>query len=461
MSLPISFRPSLTPDQVVELTRMLGEIDEFKGHWRKLGEIRAERLTSLRQVTTIESAGSSTRIEGAELSDDEVAKVLQGLKVDSFRARDGAEVRGYAELLQLVFDGHSDIPLTENHLKQLHQVLLGHVPKDERHRGEYKKFDNHVEARHPDGRVEIVFRTASPFDTPRQMTNLVVATNEVLQGDEIHPLITIARFIVEFLAIHPFQDGNGRLSRAVTALLLLRSGYDYIPYASVERVIEDNKAEYYHALRVSQTAMQEDPAAFGVWMIFFLRVLRTQARSLAAKLELERSILQLKDIQVKVLEHVERHGRATTTEVALALGVDPRAVRYHLGLLVKQGLLQAHGERRGRDYTRPIAPNSAPVRAAESRNAAILGDILERGGIVDKSELRALIAMHDGDPRLAGSLHGRRLAHLRRDLQTGKSVLTARGREIAQQALFSKRLRDTGGQAARAPRLSEGVDLDT
>ena len=374
-------------------------------------------------------------------SDDDVAKVLQGLKVDRFRARDEAEVRGYAELLQLVFDSHADLSLTENHLKQLHQILLAHVPKDERHRGEYKKFDNHVEARHPDGRVEVVFRTAPPFDTPRHMTELVAATDEAVQGDELHPLITIARFIVEFLAIHPFQDGNGRLSRAVTALLLLRAGYDYIPYASVERVIEDNKAEYYQALRVSQTAMQEDPAAFGVWLIFFLRVLRAQARSLAAKLKVERSILQLKDIQVKVLDHIERHGRGTTTEVAQALAVDPRAVRYQLGLLVNLGLLQAHGERRGRSYTRPITGGATPVRTPESRNAAILGAVLERGGIIDQQTLRTIIATQGGEPRLAGSLHGRSLAHLRRDRRTGNSILTARGREIAQQALFSKRLR--------------------
>ena len=444
MSLPTSFRPVLTTDQVVELTRTLGEIDEFKGHWRKLGEIRAERLTSLRQVTTIESAGSSTRIEGAELSDDEVARVLQGLAVDSFRARDVAEVRGYAELLQIVFDSHADLPLTENHLKQLHQILLRHVPKDERHRGEYKKLDNHVEARHPDGRVEVVFRTTTPFDTPRRMGELVAATNEALHGGELHPLIAIARFVVEFLAVHPFQDGNGRLSRAVTALLLLRAGYDYIPYASVERVIEDNKVEYYRALRTSQTAMLDDPAAFGDWLLFFLRVLRAQSRSLAGKLEVERSILRLKEIQVRVLDHVERHGRATTTEMALALSLDPRVVRYQLALLVNLGLLQAHGERRGRNYTSPMTAKSVPAATAESRNAAILVAILEQGGAVDQPTFRALIAAHGGEPRLVGSLHGRRLAHLRRDRRSGKSILTARGLEIAQQALFSKRLSNPG-----------------
>ncbi len=434
-----SFQPALAPDQIAELTRLLGEIDEFKGHWRKLGEIRAERLASLRQVTTIESAGSSTRIEGAQLSDEEVARVLQGLRVDSFRARDEGEVRGYAEVLQTVFDHHPDIPLTENYIKHLHRILLGHVEKDDWHRGEYKKHENNVEAQHPDGTKTVVFRTATPFDTPRLMGDLVAATNKALASDALHPLIVIAGFIVDFLAIHPFQDGNGRLSRALTALLMLRAGYEYVPYASVERIIEENKSAYYHALRVSQTAMQADPSRFADWLLFLLRVLQTQKRILAAKLEVERAIVHLKDVQVRVLEMIERQGRATSTDVARGLAIPSRAARYHLGLLAERGLLDSHGERRGRYYTRRMAPPSE-VAPDESRNAAILVAVLEKGGAVTRSELLRLVAEHGGQSRLVGSMHGRRKAHLRRDPRTGRSVLTPRGREIAEQHAFARRL---------------------
>jgi len=443
MVLLSSFQPALAPDQIAELTRLLGEIDEFKGHWRKLGEIRAERLASLRQVTTIESAGSSTRIEGAQLSDEEVARVLQGLKVDSFRARDEGEVRGYAEVLQTVFDHYRDIPLTENYIKQLHKILLGHVEKDAWHLGEYKKHENNVEAQHPDGNKTIIFRTASPFDTPRLMAELVAATKEALESDALHPLIVIARFIVEFLAIHPLQDGNGRLSRALTALLMLQTGYEYVPYASVERIIEENKPGYYHALRVSQTAMQADPSQFGDWLLFFLRVLQTQKRILAAKLDVERAIVHLKDIQVRVLEMVQRQGRATSSDVARALRIQSRAARYHLGLLAEQGLLDSHGERRGRYYSRRMAPPSA-VSPEESRNAAILAVVLELGGAVTRGDLLQIVAQHGGQGRLVGSMHGRRKAHLKRDAKTGKSVLTSRGREIAEQYLFARRLARQG-----------------
>jgi Fic family protein len=432
--------PTIESDQFAELTRIIGEIDEFKGHWRRLGEIRAERLASLRQVTTVESAGSSTRIEGAQLSDDEVGRLLQGLHVDSFRARDEAEVLGYAELLQTIFDSYREIPLTENYIKQLHKILLGRSEKDEWHRGQYKKHENNVEAHHPDGRVEVVFRTASPFDTPRMMAELVRATNDALESSVIHPLICLAYFLVEFLAIHPFQDGNGRLSRALTALLMLRTGYEYVPYASMERVIEENKPQYYLALRTSQADMERDPSRFAPWLMFFLRTLQSQKRVLEGKLEIERSIIRLSDAQRRAIELIESQGRSTTAQIAKALGIPARSARYHLDMLVGRGLIEAHGERRGRYYTRSIGTTTGTRSDQQSRNGAVLAVILERGGSVTREELNRVLDEQGFDHHMAGALHGRRLAHLRRDPKTGRSLLTTRGKEIAEQFLFARRL---------------------
>lgn len=436
---PLTFQPRLSPAEGAEVMRLLGEIDEFKGHWRKLREIRAERLESLRQVTTIESAGSSTRIEGAQLSDDEVAKLLQGLQIDRFRSRDEADVLGYADLVQTIFDSYEAIPLTENRIKHLHKILLARSENDEWHRGEYKKFENNVEAKHPDGRVEVIFHTASPFDTPRLMADLVSTTNAAFDAGAAHPLVIVARFVVEFLAVHPFQDGNGRLARALTALLLLQARYEYVPYASLERVIEDNKGEYYVALRTSQLAMRKDPADFGAWLVFFLRILHTQKRILEAKLEVERSILRISDTQRRVLELIEKHGRATTGLIAETLGVAPRTVRYHLDMLIRQGLVEPHGERKGRYYTRAAGTPQAFLADPQSRNAAVLAAILARGGRISPNGLRQLLREHGFDPRMAGSLHGRRLAHLRRDSKTGDSILTTRGRELAEQHVFALR----------------------
>ncbi|MBC7790178.1 MAG: Fic family protein [Anaerolineae bacterium] len=352
MTQTATFGPDLSTEQITEALRLIGEIDEFKGHWRRVSEIRAEQLAQLRQVTTIESVASSTRIEGAELTDAQVARVLSGLQADSFRARDQAEVRGYGDLMAIIYQSHSDLPLTENHLKQLHTALLRHSERDERHRGEYKKLPNHVQATHPNGQIEILFHTASPFDTPRLMTELVSVTADAFDREIAHPLVVTARFVVELLAIHPFQDGNGRLARACTTLLLLRSGYDYVPYSSLERVVEDNKDGYYSALRESQLAIRDNRLAFGAWLLFFLRALSVQKRSLEAKLEVERSMLRLSGLQQRILEIITAQGRATTSTIAKWLAVPSRTVRYNLEILVAHRLAEAHGERRGRYYTR-------------------------------------------------------------------------------------------------------------
>lgn len=438
---PEAFLPRLSPTQIGEMSRLLGEIDEFKGHWRRVKELNADKLAELRRVTTIESAGSSTRIEGAELSDAEVAQVLQGLSIDSFRARDEAEVLGYSDLQTMIYEGLEAIDLTENHIKQLHAVLLGRTEKDERHRGEYKKIDNHVEATHPDGRKEIVFHTESPFGTPLRTAELIAVTNAAFASAEVHPLVIVARFIVDFLAIHPFQDGNGRLSRALTTLLMLRCGYEYVPYSSLERVVEENKTRYYVSLRTSQLAMREHPDAFGEWLIFFLQALRTQKRQLEAKVDVERSMLQLSDAQQKVLDAVTSNARMTAPQLVTKLNIPGRTVRYHLDSLARQGLLEAHGQRRGRFYTRS-ASSAVPTPLADPGTNGIIAEIYKRGKRIRQSDLKTLVKQQGYDPRTIGVLHGRRIAHLRRDPKTGESVLTSRGEEVAREHLFSVRLAD-------------------
>lgn len=435
------FHPALDRRQNSELVRLIGELDHFRGTWRKMQEIRAERLEQLRQVTTIESTASSTRIEGVELTDAEVARVLEGIRTDSFRVRDEEEVKGYAELHTLIYESHADIPLTENHIKQLHRTLLRHSGRDERHRGEYKKLPNDVVRKRGDVIEEVLFRTATPFDTPRLMAQLVEATNAALAERSLHPLVVIGRFVVDFLAIHPFQDGNGRLARAITTLLLLRAGFDYVPYASLERVIEDNKPQYYVALRESQLAMRENAADFGAWLFFFLRALKAQQESLASKLQVEKAMLDISAIQQKVADLIAKRVRMTGPEVAREFGLTDRAARYHLDVLRSRGIVAAHGRKRGSYYTLATTElETADKPSILGGTNAIIADIYERGGRISKEDLVALVRSHQYDGRVVGVLHGRRLAHLRRDPKSGDSVLTARGEEVARQVLFARRL---------------------
>ncbi len=267
-----------------ELLRLISEIDEFKGSWRAQNTHSPKRLQALRHVATIESIGSSTRIEGAKLSDSEIEKLLGRVRKMTFLTRDEQEVAGYAEVMEMVFEHHRDISLSENHIKQLHSTLLRHSEKDVRHRSEYKKHSSSVEAFASDGSsLGVVFETTSPFETPQAMQQLILWARETLADKSYHPLIVTAIFNVVFLAIHPFQDGNGRLSRVLVSLLLLKAGYGYIPYASLESIIEKNKDGYYLALQRTQKTLKADAVDWIPWLHFFLNSLKRQKDHLASK----------------------------------------------------------------------------------------------------------------------------------------------------------------------------------
>ena len=328
-----------------EILSLVAELDEFKGAWRALGTLAPERLSALRHVATIESIGSSTRIEGSKLSNREVEKLLSNLEIKSFETRDEQEVAGYATVMDMLFLNWKDIELSENHVRQLHRDLLKHSDKDERHRGEYKTLNNHVEAFDETGKsIGVVFQTASPFDTPRLMTELVDWTNKALAEERHHPLLTIAVFIVAFLEIYPFQDGNGRLSRILTTLLLLHTGYLYVPYSSLESVIEQSKESYYLALRQTQGTIRSENPDWGPWVLFFLQALQRQKRNLEAKVDKERLMQdRLPELSLQILEMVRAHGRATLSDAVVATGGNRNTVKRHIQKLVSNGYLQKQG----------------------------------------------------------------------------------------------------------------------
>ena len=335
-----------------ELLALLSEIDEFKGAWRLLGTLAPERLNALRRVATIESIGSSTRIEGSQLTDREVEQLLAQLEIKKLESRDEQEVAGYAEVMETVFHAFADIPITENYLKQLHRDLLRYSVKDERHRGEYKTLANNVGAFDEEGKmIGIVFETASPFDTPRRMAELVAWLKDTRELGRIHPLLIIAVFIVNFLEIHPFQDGNGRLSRILTTLLLLQAGYVYVPYSSLESVIENSKDGYYLALRKTQATIHDEAPDWQPWLMFFMRTLQQQKRHLAVKVERERKALtELSALAIKILDYVRGHGRVTSRDMVRETGASPNTLKATFGNLVEKRLLVRHGGGRSTWY---------------------------------------------------------------------------------------------------------------
>jgi len=336
-----------------EILSLIAGIDEFKGAWRALGVIAPERLQALRKVATIESIGSSTRIEGAKLSDREVGRLLANLEIKSFASRDEQEVAGYAEVMDLVFQSFAEIAVTENHIRQLHRDLLRHSDKDVWHRGSYKTTPNHVAAYNEKGeQIGVVFETASPFETPRLMAELVAWVEAARDEKRLHPLLVIAIFIVVLLEIHPFQDGNGRLSRILTTLMLLQAGYAYVPYSSLESVIEQNKEGYYLALRQTQGTIRGDRPDWQPWILFFLKALDQQKSRLAAKIERERVVAaQLPELSVRILDFAREHGRVSAGDMVRLHGASRNTLKQQFRLLVERGHLTRHGGGRTTWYT--------------------------------------------------------------------------------------------------------------
>ena len=351
MDMPINAsRLAITP----QMLSLIASIDEFKGAWRALGTLAPDRLSALRHVATIESIGSSTRIEGSKLSDTDVERLLANIEIRHFATRDEQEVAGYAQVMEMVFASFDLIAPTENHIKQLHRDLLIHSAKDARHRGSYKISNNHVVAFDSAGKeIGVVFETATPFNTPRLMAELVEWLTATVMTQALHPLLAIAIFVVVLLEIHPFQDGNGRLSRVLTTLLLLRSGYAYVPYSSLESVIEATKDEYYLALRRTQATIRSDLPAWGHWVTYFLTSLHSQKVRLETKLAAEHLLITtLPELSLQIVELAKAHGRITVGEVAAVLGANRNTVKKHLQALVVGNRLSQHGVGKGTWYGR-------------------------------------------------------------------------------------------------------------
>ena len=332
-----------------EILRLIAGIDEFKGAWRALGTLAPDRLAALRRVAASESIGSSTRIEGCRLSDLEVARLLSNLQIKSFATRDEQEVAGYAEVMELVFSSWQDIALTENHIKQLHRDLLIYSEKDAWHRGNYKTTTNSVVAFDEDGKpLGVVFATATPFDTPSLMAELITWFNAERQAGQLHPLLLIGIWIVVFLEIHPFHDGNGRLSRVLTTLLLLQAGYAYVPYSSLESVVEQSQEAYYLALRQTQGTIRTRAPDWQPWLMFFLPALAEQVRRLDRKIEREKLVLaSLPELSLQIVEFAREHGRITMGDAIRLTGGNRNTLKQHFRALVEQGHLGQHGAGRG------------------------------------------------------------------------------------------------------------------
>lgn len=346
-----SQRLSFLPEVTHKIYGLISQIDELKGQWKMGANMSPQILSTLKRSVIVASSGASTRIEGARLTDEQVAKLLKGLKIKKLITRDEQEVAGYAELLTNVFDSYKKLELSESTIKHFHSELLKYSEKDIRHRGEYKFGSNRVEAKDANGNlIGILFDPTPPHLVGKEMSELLGAALDLLNKKKIHPLIIIGNFIFEFLSIHPFQDGNGRTSRVLTNLLLLKSGYEYMPYVSHEKFIEDNKNEYYLALNKSQKTWKTNKEDISPWLLFFLNILLKQTQMAIGLLTKESIENLLSEKQLAVWNYFNKHDIVTPKNLRDDLKTAGPTVVQILNKLLEMKKIERIGEGRATRY---------------------------------------------------------------------------------------------------------------
>ncbi len=335
-----------------KIIRQISRIDQFKGEWKSFDHQGNRYLNELRKIATIQSIGSSNRIEGNTMTDAEVSSLIKNLTISKLQNRDEQEVAGYYDTLETVLNNYEDIDLTISGIHGLHHLLLKYSSKDDRHRGRYKEMNNQVVATYPDGTTRVIFKPTEPYLVQKEMGDLVAWTNQAMSNQEIHPLIAIATFIYELLSIHPYHDGNGRLSRLLTNLLLLKSGYVFVQYESLEHIVEHNKAAYYQALMEGQKHCNQEQECIDKWMLFFLNSLVELIDKLDAKVKAFRVLGgYLNERQKAVLEYVRAYQPVKIGDIIKGLKIYTLAsVKKDLQYLVKELELEKLGDNKGTIY---------------------------------------------------------------------------------------------------------------
>jgi len=324
----------------------LSKIDRFDASWATIEKREGPSLKQLKSIATVRSVGASTRIEGSKMTDDEVSVLIEKLSISKLEERDQQEVIGYFEALDTISENYESIVITENQIKNLHKIMMLHGDKDAWHRGNYKQVSNAVAANMVDGTRQIVFRTTEPgMATQDAMIQLF----EWYHSDtETIPLLKTALFVYEFLSIHPFQDGNGRLSRLLGSLLLLKNGYSWIQYVSFEHEIESRKSEYYKVLM--QTQRNRPGENVTDWLTFFISCLINIQEQLLVKLEESRTEQPVSQREKRIIFFIQNHSGCGSSDIAKKLDMALPTVKKSLAKLVLNGTITKEGQGKSTGY---------------------------------------------------------------------------------------------------------------
>lgn len=330
-----------------KLINLISEIDRFDANWTAIERKEGQSFKELKSIATVRSVGASNRIEGNKMSDEEVDVLLQEIDITKLTDRDSQEVVGYFEVLDLISESYEGISVTENYIKSLHNTLMKYSAKDQWHKGNYKMHSNAVEASFTDGTRQIIFQTTEAgFATEDAIRQLI---NWYNSETEVHPLIKVASFVYDFLSVHPFQDGNGRISRLISTLLLLKTGYKWIQYVSFEHEIENRKNEYYQVLRSSQAQRPNEDVTD--WIMFFLNCLSNIQSQLIVKLQKSGFETQLSSKEKLIYSIIQNRPYIQSGEISEKLAIPAPTVKRILSELLNKGLIEKQGKGRNVNYT--------------------------------------------------------------------------------------------------------------
>ncbi len=343
-----SKRIPLTQDILAKIAK----IDQFKGLWQGSLRLSPQILGRLKSWVIITSTGASTRIEGVKMTDEEIARFLRGLKAKRPKSRDEQEVAGYADLIGRIFDNWKTIKFSESWILQFHNILLNFSGKDQMHKGKYKNSPNTVVMANKENEQVVLFNPTPPYLVKAEMQAAIEWANEELEKGSTHPLLVIANFIFEFLAIHPFKDGNGRVSRALTNLLLLRAGYSYVPYVSLDEIIEQTKSDYYLALRATQKNHKTNNENIALWVEYLLDVLLMQTEKAKQLMESDQPERLLSEKQIQIYRLFEGEKEIGVAEISRLLKrkIAQATIKQALSRLVALKLLERIGQARSTRY---------------------------------------------------------------------------------------------------------------
>ena len=308
---------------------------------------RPEELEKLVEIAKIQSTEASNAIEGIVTTNTRIRQLVE--EKTTPRNRDEQEIAGYRDVLNLIHESFDAIPITRNFILQLHKIMYSHMNNPMA--GQTKNVQNYISATYPDGHAEILFTPMAPYETPEALDQICQEYNRVIGNFELEPLIAIPVFIHDFLCIHPFNDGNGRMSRLLTTLLLYRSGFYVGKYISLEAKIAKNKDLYYDALNRSQTGWHEGTEDALPFIKYLLGTILAAYRDFADRFSIvEEKLPAIEIVRKATMNKIGRFTKQDIRELCPALSLS--SVEGSLRKLVATGELKREGVGKSTIYYR-------------------------------------------------------------------------------------------------------------